>query len=152
MVCLGNICRSPIAQGVLETECKKRDLPWKVDSAGTNGYHNGEHPHPMSQKVCKLNGVDISHQRSRIFERDDFDRFDLIIPMADDVKQMIRQIAGSKYEQGKVRLLLEYCFPGTAMDVPDPWSRSEAAYHEVFDLVQNACTALIQAHSSTKQP
>lgn len=152
MVCLGNICRSPIAQGVLEQQCKQRNLPWVVDSAGTNGYHNGEKPHPLSQRVCKLNGVDISQQQSRIFSAEDFDHFDLIIPMAEDVQHMMKRIAGAKYCENRVQLLLNYSYPGTNLDVPDPWSSSEAAYHEVFALIQHACSALIEAHTSAKQP
>ena len=72
MVCLGNICRSPIAEGVLQKKCKEVGLNWVIDSAGTNGYHDGDHPHNMSQVVCKVNGVDISGQRSRPFTAKDF--------------------------------------------------------------------------------
>jgi len=71
MVCLGNICRSPIAEGVLQQKVKQLGLHWEVDSAGTNGFHNGERPHDMSQMVSKLNGIDISEQRSRAFKAED---------------------------------------------------------------------------------
>ncbi len=152
MVCLGNICRSPIAEGVLQHKCHAAGLDWEVDSAGTNGYHNGEPPHPMSQRVSKLNGIDISRQRSRPFRAEDFDDFDLLIPMAADVMRDMRYIAGKKYNEKKVQLLLNYSFPGSDLDVPDPWSRPERAYHEVFDLIDGACDALITAHSSSKQP
>src|ERR1700748_2847012 len=79
MVCLGNICRSPLAEGILEAKAKKLGLPWEVDSAGTNNnYHIGEAPHPLSQKVARLNSLDISNQCARAFVADDFDRFDKI--------------------------------------------------------------------------
>ena len=78
MVCLGNICRSPLAEGVLKDKILKAGLDWTVDSAGTNGYHDGEPPHPLSQKVAKMNGIDICDQRSRRFVAEDFDRFDKI--------------------------------------------------------------------------
>lgn len=152
MVCLGNICRSPIAEGVLQHKCKQLGLDWVVDSAGTNGYHNGERPHHMSQVVAKLNGIDISHQRSRPFRADDFDQFDLIIPMAEDVIREMKYIAGKKFDPSKVKLLLNYSFPNSNLDVPDPWARSEAAFHEVFSLIDHACEALINQHRSEKQP
>ena len=151
MVCLGNICRSPIAEGVLIAKCKQKGLNWTIDSAGTNGYHNGERPHPDSQLVCRQHGIDISAQRSRPFNKQDFDTFDLIIPMASDVERDIRHMAGGKYDADKVKLLLNYSFPDTNLDVPDPWSRSIAAFHEVYQLIDHACDALIEAHSSPKQ-
>lgn len=152
MVCLGNICRSPIAEGVLQQKCKEYGIDWHVDSAGTNGYHNGEPPHHMSQHVSKLNGVDISLQRSRTFKADDFGTFDLITPMAADVIREMKYIAREKYDAGKVTLLLDYSFPAENMDVPDPWGRSEAAFHEVYDLIEEACEAMIRKHTSKKQP
>ncbi len=152
MVCLGNICRSPIAEGVLQKKCNDAGLDWIVESAGTNGYHDGEHPHPSSQMVCKMNGIDISKQRSRKFRKDDFEEYDLIIPMAEDVMEEISYIAKEKYSEEKVNLLLNYAFPGSNMDVPDPWARSEAAFHEVFSLIDHACDSLIQHHTSKKQP
>jgi protein-tyrosine phosphatase len=151
MVCLGNICRSPIAEGVLAEKCKSMGLDWKVDSAGTNGLHNGEKPHPMSQSVTKLNGIDISHQRSRAFKATDMDEFDLIIPMATDVMRDMKYIAGKKYQPEKVKLLLNYAFSSSDMDVPDPWSKSIGAYHEVYGLIDDACNKLIEFHTSTKQ-
>lgn len=151
MVCLGNICRSPIAEGVLAAKCKEKGLDWTVDSAGTNGLHNGEPPHPLSQSVCKLNGIDIANQKSRPFSATDMEMFDLIIPMAGDVMRDMRYIAGKKYNPQKVKLLLNYSFPETDMDVPDPWSRSMGAYHEVYDLISDACDKLIAFYTSTKQ-
>src|SRR5512138_2458905 len=82
MVCLGNICRSPLAEGILQDKAWKAGLKWSIESAGTNGYHNGEAPYPLSQKVSRLNGIDISKQRSRKFVADDFDRFDKIYAMS----------------------------------------------------------------------
>ena len=151
MVCLGNICRSPIAEGVLSAKCKALGLDWEVDSAGTNGLHNGEGPHPMSQMVSQLNGIDISAQRSRRFRAEDMAEFDLVIPMATDVMRDMRYIAGTRYQPQKVKLLLNYSFPGADMDVPDPWSRSIAAYHEVYGLIEDACIQLLEEHTSTKQ-
>ena len=98
MVCLGNICRSPLAEGILEHKAKKAGLQWQVDSAGTNGYHTGEAPHHLSQKVAKHYGLDICHQRSRKFVKEDFDRYDKIYALADDVLDEIKFIAKGKVQ------------------------------------------------------
>src|SRR6187431_785324 len=74
MVCLGNICRSPLAEGILQDKAWKAGLKWRIESAGTNNYHIGEAPHPLSQKVAKLNGIDICKQRKRKFVAEDFNR------------------------------------------------------------------------------
>ena len=93
MVCLGNICRSPLAEGILQEKAFKAGLTWTVESAGTNHYHTGEAPHPLSQKVAKLNGIDISHQRARRFKADDFDCYDRIYALAGDVMEEIKRMA-----------------------------------------------------------
>lgn len=151
MVCLGNICRSPLAEGILQDKCRRMGLEWEIDSAGTNGYHDGERPHPLSQSVAQLNGIDISYQRSRKFRSEDMEQFDLIVPMAKDVLRDIRYITGKKFDPAKVTLLLDFLFPKSGMDVPDPWSRSIGAYHEVYGLIDQACDKLIEYHTSPKQ-
>ena len=92
MVCLGNICRSPLAEGILKEKCKKAGLNWKVESAGTNGLHTGEPPHPLSQKVAKMKGIDISGQQSRTLVIEDFGHYDKIYAMAADVKEEMKLI------------------------------------------------------------
>jgi protein-tyrosine phosphatase len=143
MVCLGNICRSPLAEGILEKKIKEAGLNWVVDSAGTNGYHVGESPHKLSQKVAKENGIDISKQITRKFVREDFDRFDKIYAMAEDVVDEMKMISVQKFDAKKVDLLLNELYPGENRDVPDPWSRPESVYHEVFELIDEACDAII---------
>src|SRR5205809_7836739 len=105
MVCLGNICRSPLAEGILKHKAKKAGLEWQIDSAGTNGYHIGETPHRLSQKVAKLNGIDICDQRARQFVKQDMERYDKIYALADDVLDEIRRIAKEKFDSTKVDLL-----------------------------------------------
>ena len=143
MVCLGNICRSPLAEGILEQKAQAAGLNWTIDSAGTNGYHVGESPHKLSQKVALEHGIDISHQVTRKFITEDFDRFDKIYAMAEDVVDEMKMISGRNYNAKKVDLLLNELYPGQNRDVPDPWSRPESAYHEVFDLINEACDAII---------
>jgi protein-tyrosine phosphatase len=149
MVCLGNICRSPLAEGILQDKARKAGLLWNVGSAGTNGYHNGEAPHRLSQKVAKLHGIDISRQRSRQFTAADMDNFDLIYAMAEDVVEEMKWIAKKNFNARKVKLLLSELHPGNAANVPDPWYGPEPGYYEVFDLIDKACGAIIKKYAVT---
>lgn len=144
MVCLGNICRSPLAEGILQQKAMAAGLNWTVDSAGTNGYHIGEAPHPLSQKVARLNGIDISGQRARKFLAADFDRFDTIYAMAPDVLDEMRRIARNQFDDNKALLFLDILYPGQNREVPDPLYGPEPGYHEVYRLFNQACTTLIQ--------
>lgn len=146
MVCLGNICRSPLAEGILKDKAEKAGLDWTVRSAGTNSFHTGEPPHELSRKVASLHGIDISHQRARKFLKTDFEDYDWIYSMADDVTRDMKRIAGSYFDQSKTDLLLNLSFPGQNQDVPDPWYGPEPGYHEVFELISNACDVIIQKH------
>ena len=146
MVCLGNICRSPLAEGILADKVKKVQLQWMVHSAGTNGYHTGEATHHLSQKVAKLNGIDISTQISRKFVAEDFNRYDKIYAMANDVIQDIKSISKHTYDVQKIDLLMNALHPGKNEDVPDPWYGSEKGYHEVFALINEACNAIIEPY------
>ena len=143
MVCLGNICRSPIAEGVLQHKARQVGLDWIVQSAGTNGLYNGEAPHVLSQKVSKSNGIDISSQQSRQFVQDDFVQFDRIYAMANDVLLQIKAIGNSSFDQKKTSLFLDELFPGEKRDVPDPWYGNEDGYHEVYELINKTCDAII---------
>jgi len=143
MVCLGNICRSPLAEGILQDRAWKAGLGWSVESAGTNGYHTGEPPHRLSQKVALQNGIDIRDQRSRTFVREDFRRFDRIFAMAPDVVEEMKQIAGKDYDPSKVDLLLDIVAPGRNLAVPDPWAGPERGFHEAYRIIDEACTALV---------
>jgi protein-tyrosine phosphatase len=125
MVCLGNICRSPLAEGILKDKITKAGLDWEVDSAGTNGFHVGEPPHKLSQKVAKLHGIDIGTQQCRRFVKEDFARFDIIYAMATDVIVEMRWIGKEVYDERVVKLLLNEVYPGKNRDVPDPWYGTE---------------------------
>lgn len=143
MVCLGNICRSPLAEGILKQKAVQHGLNWHIESAGTNGYHTGEAPHRLSQKVAKMNGVEICHQRAQRFSAADFGRFDKIYAMAADVISDMKRIAGNKYDVSKVDLLLNELNPGENLDVPDPWYGTEPGYHEVYKMIDEACEKII---------
>lgn len=143
MVCLGNICRSPLAEGIFRDKARQAGLHWEIDSAGTNGYHTGEAPHHLSQKVARMNGLDISKQKARRFTADDFQQFDKIYAMAGDVIDDMRRIAGKKFEPAKVDLLLNEVHPGKDEDVPDPYYGQEPGYHQVYDMISTAADKII---------
>ncbi len=149
MVCLGNICRSPLAEGILKDKVKKSHLDWVVESAGTNGYHVGEAPHPLSQKVSLANGIDISKQRARKFTAEDFNKYDKIYALAEDVTDEMKHIAGKKFDASKVDLLMNEVYPGENIDVPDPWSGPESGYHFAYKMIDEASNKIIEKFSVT---
>jgi protein-tyrosine phosphatase len=148
MVCLGNICRSPLAEGILQHKANEANLAWEVESAGTNGLHNGEAPHELSQHVAWLNGIDISNQKSRQFVAEDFQQYDKIYALAKDVMHEIKSIAGTAYQPEKIDLLLNVLYPGKNKDVPDPWYSGESQYHTVYAMIEEACTKIVTQHES----
>jgi protein-tyrosine phosphatase len=143
MVCLGNICRSPLAEGILQAKAKAKNLNWIVESAGTNGLHNGEAPHKFSQKVAAKNGVNISNQISRKFVAADFDNYDKIYVMAEDVLHAVKKIAGAKFVENKIDYFLNELHAGKNEDVPDPWYGNEDGYDEVYELIDKTCKAMV---------
>ena len=147
MVCLGNICRSPLAEGILQHKTFKAGLHWSIESAGTNGCHIGDPPHHLSQKVAKQNGIDICQQRARNFVPEDFEVYDKIYALAGDVLDDIRHIAKNKFDASKVDLLMNELYPGSNIDVPDPWYGPEPGYHEVYKLIEKVCDKIIEKAS-----
>lgn len=146
MVCLGNICRSPIAEGILKHKAKQLGLDWQIDSAGTNGYHIGEAPHRFSQKVCLEHGIDISQQRARRFTVKDFEEYDIIYALALDVYREIEKIGGRQSQMNKVHLFLSELKEGSTESVPDPWYGDESGYLPVFDIIEQTCTRIIERY------
>lgn len=142
MVCLGNICRSPLAQGILESKIKTEDAI-KVDSAGTGGWHAGEKPDNRSIAVAKQNGIDISKQRARQFIADDFKTFDLIYVMDKSNLENVLQLAPNKDAKNKVKLILNEIFPDQNLDVPDPYYGVEDGFKNVYNMLDAACDKII---------
>ena len=147
MVCLGNICRSPLAEGILQEKAFKAGLTWSIESAGTNSYHTGEAPHPLSQKVARLHGIDISKQRARRFVAEDFEQYDKIYALANDVMSEIKRVAGKKFDLKKTVLFMNEMYPGKDMDVPDPWYGPEPGYHEVYKLIDAVCNNIVEKYA-----
>lgn len=143
MVCLGNICRSPMAEGILREKIRGRSADWTVDSAGTESFHIQAPPHPFAIKAAAMRGIDISMLRARKFSSDDFQRFDKIYAMATDVYGEISQIGGEDAPMEKVDLLLNELYPGRHRSVPDPWYGPEKGFHEVFNLLEQACEKIM---------
>ena len=150
MVCLGNICRSPLAEGILQHKADVAGLDWTVESAGTNGIHVGEAPHHLSQKVAKQNGINICDQRARKFAAKDFENFDKIYVMAEDVMNDVKRIAGNYFDTDKVDYFLNELNAGKNQDVPDPWFGEEDGYVKVYDLISKTCDAIIAKEAVSK--
>lgn len=143
MVCLGNICRSPLAEGILQHKANEERLNWTVESAGTNGIHVGKAPHHLSQKIAKQNGINICNQLARKFEAKDFEKYDKIYVMAEDVMTDVKKIAGKYFNVQKADYFLNELHAGKNEDVPDPWFGEEDGYIEVYDLINKTCDAII---------
>ena len=132
-LCLGNICRSPIAEGLLRAHAERRGLTIEFDSAGTGGYHVGEAPDPRSIEVMDHHGHDISAQRSRKLSTRDFERFDLILAMDQSNARGARRVAPNQHAASKVHLLLE-----EGAEVPDPYYGGPGGFEEVYALIDQA--------------
>lgn len=141
-VCLGNICRSPLAEGISLHLINKYKLNFKVDSAGTANYHIGEAPDKRTIKNAKKHGVDLSSLRARQFSVNDFDEFDAIFVMDKANLGNVLNLAKNNLQKNKVRLLLTAFGDGRLQEVPDPYYGDEALFEEVFQLVYNACLNL----------
>ena len=146
MVCLGNICRSPIAEGVLRHKIRMKGLNWTVSSAGTESSHVGEAPHKFSQKVCAKNGVDISQQRAKKFTPADLGKYDKIYAMSDDVYDEMKRIGGRDADMSKVDLFLNEMHSGSNASVPDPWYGPEMGFIAVYDMINKTCDAIIEKY------
>ncbi|MEX0997768.1 MAG: low molecular weight protein-tyrosine-phosphatase [Flavobacteriaceae bacterium] len=136
MVCLGNICRSPLAEGILKS--KLNPERFIVDSAGTGHWHVGDSPDPRSIKVAKKYGIDISNQRGRQFSESDFHDFDLIYVMDNENKKNVLELATDENSKKKVHLILNELFENENVDVPDPYHGDENDFEHVFKLLDEA--------------
>lgn len=143
MVCLGNICRSPLAEGILKQKAAERDLDWTVDSAGTGSWHIGEPPDRRSVAVAKKHGLDISAQRARQFRPKDFEDFDRIFVMDSSNFQDVLAQAQKESQRKKVDLLLNVSHPKENRNVPDPYW-DDNGFEKVFQMVEKACEQLLE--------
>ncbi|MGC1631063.1 MAG: low molecular weight protein-tyrosine-phosphatase [Gelidibacter sp.] len=137
MVCLGNICRSPLAHGILESKLPAEKF--KVDSAGTGNYHIGKLPDHRSIATAKANGLDITNQRCRQFELSDFDNFDIIYVMDQSNFENVVKLARDTNDIAKVKLILEDASSTTPQEVPDPYWGDSKDFDNVYLLLDEAC-------------
>jgi protein-tyrosine phosphatase len=140
MVCLGNICRSPLAQGILESKLPKNKF--LVESAGTGDWHVGNKPDVRSIAVAKKNGLDISKQRGRLFQKSDFDEFDYIFAMDNSNYNNVIDLAPNFEATQKVQLILNELFPNENVDVPDPYFGLANGFDSVYKMLDECCEVL----------
>ena len=143
LVCLGNICRSPMAEGILRDMIQKHGLGWSTDSAGTGDYHVGEQPDRRAMKTMRERGIDISDLRARHLRASDFEEFDLLLAMDANNLQNMRQVAPSRELAKKARLMMDYAPDHALREVPDPYFGGEEGFVEVYEMLTEACTNLI---------
>ena len=136
MVCLGNICRSPLAEGIMRSKLSEDFI---VDSAGTGGWHAGQQPDKRSISTAKNRGLDITHQRARQFKKSDFDFFDHIFVMDNSNYKDVLTLAPNEEAKSKVKLILNEIFPNENVDVPDPYYGGQDGFENVFDMLDQAC-------------
>lgn len=137
MVCLGNICRSPLAEGILKSKITSHKV--FVDSAGTAAYHIGNQPDERSIVVAKKYGIDISKQRARKFSMTDFDNFDLIYAMDENNFHDILKLSRNASDKQKVKLILNEIHPNKNNSVPDPYYGGNDGFENVFQMLDEAC-------------
>ena len=142
MVCLGNICRSPLAEGILKSKSKNII----VDSAGTAGYHIGNKPDIRSIEIARKYNLDISDQRARQFNTNDFNIYDKIYAMDNDNYSRIISLAENQKEIDKVDLILNESYPNQYKSVPDPYYGGEKGFENIFHLLNNACEKIIERY------
>ncbi|WP_343329524.1 low molecular weight protein-tyrosine-phosphatase [Polaribacter staleyi] len=141
MVCLGNICRSPLAQGILESKVNSKKV--MVDSAGTAAYHVGNLADKRSIEVAKKYGIDITNQRARKFVVKDFDEFDIIFAMDDSNYQNILSLARNKEDEQRVRMILNEIQPNKNLSVPDPYYGGNQGFENVYKMLDEACNVIV---------
>ncbi len=142
MVCLGNICRSPLAEGILKSKVNHLDV--EVDSAGTAAYHLGEQPDIRSIEIAKKYSIDLSNQRARQFSINDFNEFDKIYAMDTSNYANIIALARDESDRDKVDLILNESNPKSFESVPDPYYGGSNGFQDVFQMLDDACNKIVE--------
>jgi len=142
MVCLGNICRSPLAEGILSHKTKSLDI--EVDSAGTAAYHIGERPDIRSIEIANNYGIDLTSQRARQFSIQDFDEFDKIYAMDTSNYANIISLARDENDRKKVDVILNETRPASFKSVPDPYYGGNNGFQHVYEMLEEASNIIVQ--------
>ena len=140
MVCLGNICRSPLAEGILASKLPQDKFI--VDSAGTGNWHIGKKPDERSIATAKKNGIDISNQRGKLFVKSHFQEFDYIFVMDNSNYDNVVDLAPNQESKNKVQLILNELFPNENVDVPDPYYGLQNGFDMAFEMLEQSCEIL----------
>lgn len=143
-VCMGNICRSPLAHGLFEDRVEKAGLSEKIsiDSAGTHAYHVGNSPDPRSQQTAQSHGIDLSSQRARQVTASDFERFDYVLAMDNDNYALLSAQCPDGH-QHKLKLFLEFASQLDETEVPDPYYGGDSGFEQVYQLIDVAADGLM---------
>lgn len=144
MVCLGNICRSPLAEGILKSKAKNLE----VDSAGTAGYHVGKQPDIRSIDIAKKHDINLTNQRARQFSTRDFDDFDKIYVMDNDNYSKIISLARSQEDMDKVDLILNEIYPKEYKSVPDPYYGGDEGFQNIYNLLETSCEVIAKKYET----
>ena len=144
MVCLGNICRSPLAEGILKEKARRQGLEWTVDSAGTGSWHIGEPPDHRSIEVARINDIDITDQRARQFKSEDWEQYDHILAMDENNYRDILARKPSDAPRAKLALILDFAPEYGLKNIPDPYW-DDHGFEHVFRLLDAACQELLNA-------
>lgn len=147
MVCAGNICRSPLAHGLMDKKIKENKLPWEVDSAGTHGFHAEEKPDSRSIQIAQAHKLDISSQRARKIRSTDLENFDLIFCMDAQNYNSVKEMCQSEAEKAKVKLILNELYPAENRIVPDPYYGGEDGFQNVYTMLDKACDAIVKNYN-----
>jgi len=146
MVCLGNICRSPMAEGILQQKLKEHQLDniVQVDSCGFDRNRQGDPPFYMAIQTAKKHGINIENQQQRLFTPADFEHFDKIYVMDGNNYRLVKNMARNDGDMKKVDYLLNVVYPNENRHVPDPWNGTEKNYEHAFRLIETACEAIVR--------
>ena len=145
-VCLGNICRSPLAEGILKHKVTQQGLDWEIDSAGTGAYHAGELPDTRSIAVARKYGIDLTDQRARQFKVEDYDKFDKIFVMDTSNYHNVLKLARTEADKQKVEMIRNLVHSGCNEQVPDPYWDSNG-FENVYQMLDEACDRLIDLNT-----
>ena len=143
-VCLGNICRSPLAEGILQHKARRHGLDIEADSAGFERFHVGDGADPRSQRVAAQNGINLANHTARLFRTFDFDHYDRIYVMDSHNYSDVMSVARNQDDRNKVDFILNLAHPGTNQPVPDPYYGGKDGFEKVYRMLDEACDVLIE--------
>jgi protein-tyrosine phosphatase len=143
-VCLGNICRSPLAEGILRHKAEQKGINLKIDSAGTESIHVGEHPDRRAQRTAKDHDIDISRLVARQVKSEDFGKFDMILVANAEVYNELMHFVRNENEKRKIDFIMNVVQPGSNVGVPDPYYGGQEGFEKVYEMLDKACDAILK--------